>query len=156
MSAIGNSLSLLALAALADEARNKPAPLIEAQIATLKEVADRYFAGCPFVEGDIVTPRSGTNYKDIGIPHIVLEVRDPPFFNTASSDANSSSFGQRLDMRVAAVSQNTGNVAAWWVESWAFEPFADFAARSGKAAEPAAAADAAPATSAAEAPATAA
>ncbi len=110
------------------------APLIESQIATLRELWGRYETGCTFPPGEIVTPRSGGTYTDAGVPHVVLEVRRTPLLS-GERDPGSPLFGMRIDMRVACRTRRAGKIAAFWVESWAFERFEDFAARSAAEAE---------------------
>lgn len=67
--------TLLGIAAVQPKAT---LPIPEAQIATLREAMARYAAPCPFVPGDLVTPREGYGYTDAGLPHIVLEVLAEP------------------------------------------------------------------------------
>lgn len=113
---------------IAEEDRNALAkPLPEAQVATLREVAARYTAPCPFKVGDIVTAKAGYNTAGEGDPHIVLEIAGVPVrnFETGDDPRNSSSmaFGRRMDMRVACFVDADGSINAFWVESWIFEPF---------------------------------
>lgn len=102
-----------------------PLPLVEAQIATLREAFERYSAPCPFRPGDIVSPRKGFGYRDEGTPHIVLEVAEVPyrpFEITQQVTPYSSAYGIRLDVRVANFCK-TGDVDAFWQESWRLEAF---------------------------------
>jgi len=106
-----------------DEERRPPRPLPEAQIATLREISARYTAGCSFAVGDLVTPRAGTNLKDDGEPHIVVEIAAEPHrsFGPDVDATGSHAYGKRLDMRVAHIA---GVYAVMhWVESWCFEPY---------------------------------
>lgn len=103
-----------------DEADSAPAPLPEAVVATLRELEARYRAGCPYVPGDLVSPRVDYAIKGAGFPAIVLEVRESPIQAFEGNHATSS-FGARLDIRVATFS--SGNYSAFWAESWQFEPF---------------------------------
>lgn len=95
-------------------------PLPEAQVATLRDTFRRYTMKCPFAPGDIVTPVPGYSIFGQGHPHVVLEISGPGF--TFEGESGSSGFGKRLDMRVAGFTHD-GNVAAWWCESWEFEPY---------------------------------
>jgi hypothetical protein len=102
-----------------DGASSVARPLPEAQVATLKEVAARYAAGCPFKPGDLVTARPGHNVKGVGHPHVVLDTRsaEPSFNGESGSCLN----GRREDIRVATIMR--GHVAAFWDESWHYEPY---------------------------------
>lgn len=102
----------------------QPLPLPEVQVLTLREVYARYAEGCTFKPGDIVTPREGYAVKGAGVPHIVLSVGlypAPPIWPADPTSASSSTFGKRLDMRVAALNAESGRMFANWVESWEFE-----------------------------------
>ncbi len=118
-----------ALVAVITEGSPRPFRLASAeeQAVTLKEVAQRYAAGCPFQPGDLVTPRPHHNLIGVGHPHVVLEVIDDPLDapvagSTKPSDYGNPAFGARLDMRTASVADD-GVVCAWWGESWQFEPY---------------------------------
>lgn len=108
-----------------DEERRPPRPLPEAQIATLREISARYVAGCPFAVGDVVTPRAGTNLRNAGEPHIVVELADHPHrtFDHERGASGSNGYGKRLDMRIAAFADDNETLTMHWVESWAFEPY---------------------------------
>ena len=112
------SSSLAALAAAAASADKRGLP--EAQVMRLREVLDLYGAPCPFVAGDLVTPRQGSSIADAGLPHIVLEVvpRMAPVMIAVSE--TSSLQGARFDMRVAAITRS-GSVGTWWQESYRYE-----------------------------------
>ena len=108
-----------------------PAPLPEAVVADLRELHERYRRGCEFSPGDLVSPRRGYGITGEGKPHVVLEVRRPahagptPFPDDDCSAVGSPLFGQRLDLRVAtlATSRRERYVAAYWGESWKYEPW---------------------------------
>lgn len=102
-------------------------PLPEAQIATLKEACERYAAPCPFKVGDIVTPRKGYSTRGVGVPHVVLEVLAEPL-QLMKADPRVMSmncFGRRIDMRVLCHGETDGELAAYWVESWEYEPYVE-------------------------------
>jgi len=48
----------------------------EGQIARLEEMLTNYQRQNPFGIGELVTPRADSGLKGIGIPHIVLDLRD--------------------------------------------------------------------------------
>ena len=96
--------------------------LPEAQVASLREVAARYAAGCPFKPGDLVTARRGGFYMGQGEPAVVLEVFDPPFRFHDGENGSGYHFA-RYDMRVARV-HDAGVLAAFAVESWGYETYA--------------------------------
>jgi hypothetical protein len=105
--------------------RGECRPIPEAQIATLLEAFARYAAPCPFKPGDLVTPRKGFGYTDEGAPHIVLEIREAPvcqFDITDRTSPASNLFGLKLDMRVACF-RSSGDVEAFWQESWRHETY---------------------------------
>ncbi|QRE76501.1 hypothetical protein [Methylobacterium aquaticum] len=92
---------------------------------TLQEVAARYVSPCPFKVGDIVTPRNGYYYNNVGVPHVVLEVRNSPIQNfdivEDMRDQAMPTFGARFDVRVAT--ELLGKIIAFWQESWALEAY---------------------------------
>lgn len=112
------------LSEMASERNEKPVrlPLPEAQIMELKALQQRYAAPCPYVSGDLVTPRGNCNVKGAGLPHIVLEVGRPSEAAEPESTA-SNGYGRRIDMRVACYSERKASIAAFWVESFEFEPY---------------------------------
>jgi len=100
-------------------------PLPEVQVLTLQEVFARYEEGCPFKPGDIVTPRKGYAIHGAGKPHVVLSVGRPPIPQTWPADPMNvglANFGARLDFRFAGFGPS-GNIAAWFGESWQYEPW---------------------------------
>ena len=102
---------------------DKPLPIPEAMIATLREHYKRYrlsLVECPFKPGDLVTPRKGLNINNEGQPNIVLETRrnPEPFFSEPCSVAN----GRRNDIRVIGMSSRD-HCAVFWVESFEYEPY---------------------------------
>lgn len=123
----------------------KPArPLPEAEIMELAGIAERYGSACPFKRGDIITPRRNSNYCDAGVPHVVIEVIDPParsFMINDPSACSSSNYAHRMDLRVVSFQparvdgQVRWNAMPFYVESWAFEPF-DLAAAQEQKPEP--------------------
>lgn len=113
----------LKLARAAQDNPDQAAILPEAAIETLKEVAARYVADCPFKVGDIVTPRRGFSVRGAGRPNVVLEVIGAPIRNFVTFEPDHTglnSFGRKIDMRVV---EADGNIRAFWVESWAFEAY---------------------------------
>lgn len=101
----------------------KQRPLDEAQVMELKAMYERYAAPCPFKPGDLVTPRSNSNYTDNGVPHIVLEVAETPirvFDIEEPHDISSHAFGPRLDVRVGIIADGE-RMVAFWQESWQLE-----------------------------------
>jgi hypothetical protein len=112
------------LASLLAQSQDKR-PIPEAQVATLIEACERYRSPCPFKVGDIVTPRVGLGYSDGGLPHVILEVADEPhrhFAPTEGASIYASAFGSRLDVRVANFVKS-GEIVAFWQESWRLEPW---------------------------------
>lgn len=92
---------------------------------TLREVADRYAAGCQFKVGDLVTPRKGYNIKDEGRPHIVVDVRHNAVADLTvppdTGEIGNVTFGSRMDIRTAHEAR--GTMVMHWNESWQFEPY---------------------------------
>lgn len=107
---------------LEDEAPKSPPDVL---CATLREVAERYVAPCPFKPGDLVTQRKGYNLKGNGEPGVVVEVASDPIRNFVcaedQTDIASMAFGSKLDVRVAC--ERSGNIIAHWQESWCLEPY---------------------------------
>jgi hypothetical protein len=101
---------------------DKPLPLPEAQIASLRE-AFALYRQCPFKAGDIITLRTNSPNKHIGIPHIVIEVR-PDAEICWKGEAGTNFHGQRLDIRVACLVPG-GQIAPHWDESWCYVPYAE-------------------------------
>lgn len=97
----------------------------EAAVADLRADFQRYTAACPFRPGDLVTPRTGAGIRGRGNPQIVLEVLAEPLLDfTFGSDVRETSsalYARRLDMRVLMASDR--GRAAYWVESWEYEPY---------------------------------
>lgn len=99
--------------------------LPEAQVMQLQELCAAYQTqigvGCPYNIGDLVTPKSNTNMRAAGDPHIVLEVfhRAGPCFN--HGDPGDAGFGERHDMRVAVFYGE--KIYPFWVESHKFAPY---------------------------------
>lgn len=113
-----------------DAGEGSPQPIVEAQIETLREVCQTYHAGNTYKVGDLITPRRGYGTKGAGIPHVVIEVFDPPIRVHQvqnSLDSTSNGFGRRMDLRVATMSngRRSGLVAVccFHVESFEYEPF---------------------------------
>jgi hypothetical protein len=109
-------------------------PLPEAQIETLKELADRYAQGCPFSAGDIITPRPGYNLTSEGIPHVVLEVFvDDEFgkrYSPSVEDINDTmSPGVRIDIRTGHYAPDGKTIIGHIGESWQYESWADYLKR---------------------------
>lgn len=108
------------------------APIPEAQVATLLEVVERYRSPCPFQVGDIVTPRAGYLYTGAGTPFVVLEVAAHPAI-AEEGNAGSPTFRARMDVRVAGRHVGTGDICAWWQESWMLEAYTGGATPGGEA-----------------------
>lgn len=109
-----------------DDAHDAPRPLAEAQIEVLKDIVARYAAPCPFRVGDLVMARDGFGHGIPGQPAIVVEVpaQSLRIFNVDDpQDTGSSSFGGKIDMRIATLDRSGRDYAAYWVESWCFEPY---------------------------------
>lgn len=124
------------------EGRDAPiplAPVLEAQIATLRELASAYWRtldrnlveqmkshsmshpAFPFRLGDLVTPRQGVSLIGAGIPQIVVETRlEAEPFQTAAG-WGSVTFGARLNIRV--LGWNTGCYCMFWNEAWMHVPY---------------------------------
>lgn len=112
-----------------DRQETSARPVHDAQIMELLQTFDRYRNGCPFKPGDIVAPLTSSGQRYAGEPHIVLEVPETPHQTFAigddTSDVSNSSYGCRLDMRVAVVANSNGEnpILPFWVESWQFLPY---------------------------------
>lgn len=97
----------------------------EAQLMRLREAAPRFIPvdgrqPLPFSVGDIVTPRTDSNVKGDGNPHIVVEA-NPEAAPSWHADVGSPEFGARFNMRVLCIMG--GDIAAFWVEAANFEPY---------------------------------
>lgn len=112
--------ALMAAMAERDQAE-RPRPIHEAQIATLREAFANY-NDCTFTEGDIVTPRTCAPIRNPGEPHLVLEVYDDPEPLFMDDDDGNWTHGARRDMRVGVLVDGD-HVAPYWVESWMFVPY---------------------------------
>ncbi|MBS7703260.1 hypothetical protein [Chelatococcus asaccharovorans] len=102
-----------------DEDNDRSSILPEAQIATLREVYERYRAPCPFKPGDLVTPRKGMAMRGEGKPHLVVATQDGTYH--WNGETSTRGYGARLDMRT--IKMYDTNVVAHWDESWMFEPY---------------------------------
>ena len=103
----------------------EPTPLVEAQIMELRRMAVAYQEDVfnRFEVGQLVTPDSSLGmFRGAGDPHIVLQLGEQ-YGNPNEENAGSFDFGQRLDMRVGKYAG--GRYVAYWVESWAFVPYAE-------------------------------
>ncbi len=105
-----------------DAVSSQPTPLHEAAIATLRETADQY-RNHRWAFGDLVTPKANVGMRHRYMPHVVIEVRDPEMPRSAlclkvlvdPTLANGSIRGLS--------GFRTGDIVAWWVEGWKFEPY---------------------------------
>jgi len=97
--------------------------LPEAQIATLREVAERVAGGCPFKPGELVMARQGCGLTEPGLPNIVVEMFSTPVRHHEQDGLGLPDHLCLLDMRVARIGQS-GTVNAFAVESWRFEAYA--------------------------------
>lgn len=99
-----------------------------AQVMDLQAIAAAYAIGCPFVFGNIITPRSNCNIRGHGRPHVVVEVLSEPMCDMISADGpastTSNAFGRRIDCRVICFNETGDHMAPFWVESWQYEPYA--------------------------------
>lgn len=121
-----------------EDTASSPRPLPEAVIMDLTSIAERYSAPNPFKVGDIVTPRRGYNIRGSGEPHVVLETETSvPRFSVDQSETSSSSFGRKLDMRVACLTPAGPRFfyQAFWGESWCYEFYEDAVRRGGPVGE---------------------
>ncbi len=111
---------MIAMSGGDDESPVPPVPPTPPDVlaVTLREVYGRFVAGCPFEPGDIVTPRRGYNYKQVGTPQAVLKVFGEPLVEWDSVNGGSYCMN---DMMVAAESR--GNIVTFLAESWAFEEY---------------------------------
>lgn len=98
--------------------RNKNPQLPEAALETLKEFQERYDRPIPFVVGDLVHPRTDSNYRRTGLPELVLEVDGSRRVHWVG-EPGSAGFGGRFDMRIATLVD--GTIATFWVESCHYE-----------------------------------
>lgn len=114
------------LDALADKAEGPNRLPYIGQLANLREALEHYEQPCPFVVGDVITPRKNSTYCWAGEPHIVCEVNDQPHPRWDGGPGNQS-YGSMLNVRVL-VMVASGTVAAFWAESWQFEPWTEEAA----------------------------
>lgn len=115
-------MSLMEILAAAREQQKPdgPRPLPEAQIMTMREIFAAYRQP-RFKPGDVITPCRWSHIKNVGEPHLVLEVLPDPEPNFHGSEG-SCMFGCRDDIRFVAL-QGT-QYAAFWGESWCFEFYA--------------------------------
>ncbi len=106
-------------AAEAESAPRRPALIVEA----LRDAAAPYLAGAhSFKEGDLVTPRAGTDVNGAGEPHIVIGVREGADFEFVG-EPSSNCFGIRPDLRV--LFWNHGTYFPHWVEGAKFETWVE-------------------------------
>lgn len=124
MGGLGGLAALAAIGALgADDDRERvPSISAEGQIARLLERLEVYKASCPFKVGDVVTPRADSSVKGAGLPHVVADILEKPFYNF-SGDFGSNAFGRRVDVRVICF--HNGNILPHWCESWEFERYSE-------------------------------
>lgn len=104
----------------------RPAPPIdEAQIAELREIADRYRRPCPFEVGDLVMPRANSPIFPKDRPWLVVSVRvHAPYVFGGNEAPSSMAFGNKVDFRAIVLSgHDNGSYVAFWNESWQFEPY---------------------------------
>lgn len=101
--------------------------LPEVAVERLREAMTRYGEGCAFIVGDMVTPRRDAPHTRVGEPHIVLEVFRVPrqWEMTGGINSGSNRYGEKLDIRIAHIvpTDDREFMAAYWVESWLFEPW---------------------------------
>lgn len=89
----------------------------------LRDEAAYYARHCPFLVGDLVTPRKGTTMTGAGEANIVIDVNEVAEPNLSLGEVGSSRHGNRYDMRVLA--WRAGRFAPFWVESAEFEAWVD-------------------------------
>lgn len=124
---------LQAMAKAARDGRDEAKLTQEQKLALLEEASKLYFTPVEtrFKPGDLVTPMARSIYDGHGEPHVVLETRRRTDGEGAvdtsihpGSDrvkVGGISYGQRLDLRVAAIDEDAGKLVAHWVESFVFE-----------------------------------
>lgn len=104
-------------------------PMIEVQLMELQQRFAIYQASLdprtfPFQPGQLVTIRPGSNLRQTGEPHIVLETipdAQPQLYPT--NDHGSPTYGQRLSVRVMCLAGDNESYLAWWVEAQQLEPY---------------------------------
>ncbi len=106
--------------------KSRPAILPAAAVMELRAAAARYaeqLAGPRFKVGDLVTPLANATVKGAGDPHIILEVRtgvEPLWLDSRELIASSVN-GMRLDVRIAHLHRDDGDICLHWVESYELE-----------------------------------
>lgn len=105
-------------------APRKPKPIPEAQIETIRELAQVYESHS-FKKGDLVTPRKASILRGAGDPFIVIEVAENPEvnFQTPVDSTGSPDFGAKFNIRVLGYSEDGEHVLAWWNEAFNYEPW---------------------------------
>ena len=103
-----------------------PDTQLEAQVMDLQVLVAAYAAGNVYKAGDIVTPRPNCNLRGHGLPHVVLEAREPFYtFDSENDSENTTScaYGRRLDFRIVCMADH-GHATPYWAESWQYMPYA--------------------------------
>lgn len=108
------------------ERGEEPKILPEVAIVRLQEVAKLYaeqLHAPRFAVGDIVTPRKDSTINGSGDPGIVIDVKENAQPDFSRSDSDTVRFGARFDIRVLSIRH--GDAAAFWCESFEFEPWTE-------------------------------
>lgn len=112
-----------------DERGKRPGslPLPEAQVMELRAFARNYDRHDRFAPGDLVQPVPNGPAVNVAPrrPHLIVEALGVPlrnFKHTQAGETTTQTYGQALDVRVLCFTPQ-GNVAAFWAESWMFEPY---------------------------------
>jgi len=109
-----------ALASIDADEAEAALPLPEAQIATLKEWGGVFADYRPWSVGDLITPRKGSGYDGVGLPHLVVELLGYPV--TCTDKPGSPQFGAQFDTRIVRMVRN-GDISQYLVEGWQFERY---------------------------------
>jgi len=87
-------------------------------IAAFKRYKEEYVDNCPFVVGELVTPRADSTLKGQGQPHIIVAMT-PAGQYAYNGNPGSTGFGRGPNIRVLCMD---GEVPVpFWCESWEFE-----------------------------------
>lgn len=104
------------------------------KVQLLTAAAELYKLGAinRYEVGDLVTPGQNTDMVGAGEFHLVVELRrihadidaldSRPHIGGLGGDHSLAKFGATLDMRVLGLNR-VGDVVAWWVAGWKYEPF---------------------------------
>jgi hypothetical protein len=98
---------------------------LEATLLDLHGIKDAMQTPCPYKVGDVVTPKTGANTRGVGLPHVVVEVLDPPMRRQLSEESTGSpDEAELIDVRVATVSaRDLETRIVYAMGSWKLEPW---------------------------------